>query len=262
MPVTVILFTIVNNWVVLRGIEVRGRRLNTIEDYERSLKNRYGLGNKSNYKPWLRAQDVPSSGNRLKIEGLKTRRTHHFLSRIEAELFYLLEFSDAVTDIREQFPLFPIDVAMRIASNLGIDYPKNPTSGTPNVMTTDFLVTLEINGEANYEAISVKPEKALDNERVLEKLEIERVWWELLGVPFKLYLRNDLTKIQSENIAWARSILKSGSCFEKDIIRNALRALKTGKHMITQICEEFAQVNQTSKESAYELLRCRSSDLI
>lgn len=87
----------------------RGRKLETFKDYSRALKGKYGLGEGKNYKPWLRVQDVKSKGIRSQIYGRKTQRIHHLLSSIESQLFYLNEFSDSVIDIREQFPLLPVN---------------------------------------------------------------------------------------------------------------------------------------------------------
>ena len=42
----------------------RGRKLESLQDYQRALKNKYGIGEGSDYKPWLRVQDVKSHGTR------------------------------------------------------------------------------------------------------------------------------------------------------------------------------------------------------
>jgi hypothetical protein len=55
--------------------------------------------------------------------GIKTGRIHHTLSNLEYGYLLLLEFSDEVVDIREQFPIFPTSAAKRIAAKLGIRYP-------------------------------------------------------------------------------------------------------------------------------------------
>ncbi|MBJ7533034.1 TnsA endonuclease N-terminal domain-containing protein [Rhodomicrobium vannielii ATCC 17100] len=61
------------------------------------------------------------------------------LSDIECGLFYLADWSDTVTDIREQFPL-KRDATQRIAAQLGAAHPLDLASRTPLVMTTDFLI--------------------------------------------------------------------------------------------------------------------------
>ncbi len=48
-------------------------------------------------------------------------------------------------DIREQFPLLPIEETIIIAEELGIKHPTDPNTGEPVVMTTDFLVTVSKN---------------------------------------------------------------------------------------------------------------------
>ena len=55
------------------------RKLETFDDFNRALKNKYGIGENSSYKPWLRVQDVKSSGVRSQIYGVKSGRTHHLL---------------------------------------------------------------------------------------------------------------------------------------------------------------------------------------
>jgi hypothetical protein len=40
----------------------RGRKLESLKDYQRALKNKYGIGQGTGYKPWLRIEDVKSHG--------------------------------------------------------------------------------------------------------------------------------------------------------------------------------------------------------
>nr|WP_020060790.1 TnsA endonuclease N-terminal domain-containing protein [Bacillus sp. 123MFChir2] len=56
---------------------------------------------------------------------------------MERNYFYLTEFSDVVSGIREQIPLLPQE-------ELGIKHPADPKTGDPIVMTTDFLLTVDI----------------------------------------------------------------------------------------------------------------------
>jgi len=125
----------------------RGRKLETIKDFKRSLKNKYGLGEGAAYKPWLRIQDVKSRGVSSKIQGLKVNRDHHTLSSLETQFFYLAEFSESVINIREQFPLLPPSLSSKISSILDIEHPKVPSSGDYNVLTTDFLLTRSAGGK-------------------------------------------------------------------------------------------------------------------
>ncbi|MFT5277509.1 MAG: hypothetical protein ACI97K_001456 [Glaciecola sp.] len=109
----------------------RGRKLETIQYYQRALKYKYGLGKGPNYKPCPRIQDVKSHGTRSLIFGRKSQREHHMMSSIESELFYLAEFSDNVIDIREQFPILPLNYSQKIASMLGVKHPIHPKTKAP-----------------------------------------------------------------------------------------------------------------------------------
>lgn len=233
-----------------------GRKLKTLKDYKRSLKGKYGLGEGKSYKPWLRVQDVKSKGVRSQILGLKTQRIHHTLSSIETEFFYLAEYSDSVIDIREQFPLFPLNLSIKIAESLNVAHPTHPGTDVPIIITTDFLLTRKINGEIVYEAISVKPESESDVLRVLEKLEIERVWWELLGVKFSYYVGNELTQIQSSNINWATHPLRTESKIYSSLeLEMALSLITYGKQFIRDLCNNFVKELRVNHDDALNLLR-------
>lgn len=234
-----------------------GRKLKTFDDFKRSLKNKYGIGEGKSYKPWLRVQDVKSKGVRSQISGLKTERTHHTLSSLETELFYLVEFSDSVIDIREQFPLFPINLSIKIAEALGVDHPIHPETKVPIIITTDFLLTRQINGEIVFEAVSVKSEDESDDPRVLEKIEIERVWWELLGIKFSYFIGSELTKTQSSNINWATHPIRSENNIFTEVEMNAaLSVLTIGQHLIRDICNLFISQLGLGHEAALTMLRC------
>lgn len=62
------------------------------------------------------------------------------MSTNELRYFYILEWSDAITDIREQFPL-ELEDTLRIADELGIKHPVDNVSKFHKVFTTDFMIT-------------------------------------------------------------------------------------------------------------------------
>lgn len=233
------------------------RKLESFDDYNRALKNKYGIGEFEFYKPWLRVQDVKSSGVRSQVTGIKTKRLHHMLSSIETSFFYLAEFSDSVVDIREQFPLLPINLTIKIAKTLDIKHPTHPKTKEPIVITTDFLLTREIDGAKTYEAFSIKPESESGKLRVLEKVEIERVWWELLGIKFSYFTGNTTTQIQSKNINWATHIIRSNRHkFSEEIMLSSLYLIEIGVVFIKDICESFVLHLGVERQNALELLRC------
>lgn len=234
----------------------RGRKLNTLDGFKRALKGKYGIGEGEHYKPWLRVQDVKSRGVRSQPWGRKTNREHHTFSAIETEFFYLAEFCDSVIDIREQFPLFPLNISQLIANSIEVKHPTVPGTDTPNIITTDFLLTLLVDGEITYKAISVKPASEASNLRVMEKIDIERIWWELLGIEFQVFTGNELTRVQSKNISWATFPFRSSpSSFNAEIIEQALCLLQKNKCITYDVCELFCDKLGVVQEDALNLLQ-------
>lgn len=239
----------------------RGRKLESFKDFERALKNKYGIGQGFDYKPWLRIQDVKSKGTRSLIYGRKSQRDHHMMSSIESEHFYLAEFSNSVVDIREQFPLFPLNYTQKIAKTLGVEHPKHPQSKEPIIMTTDQLLTIDSPQGTIYHAISVKPEDDSSDLRVLEKIDIERVCWELLGVKFSYFTGNELTRVQSSNLHWATSPFRENpKVFSSDQVDCALSVLAIGQYFIEDLCNQLISMNITSNDDALLLLRFLIAD--
>jgi len=239
----------------------RGRKLETLQDFERALKNKYGIGQGSMYKPWLRIQDVKSKGTRSLIYGRKTQREHHMMSSIESEHFYLAEFANSVIDIREQFPLLPLNYTQKIAKILGVEHPKHPKTKEPIIMTTDQLLTIDSPQGIKYHAISVKPEDDSGGLRVLEKIDIERVCWKLLGVKFSYFTGNELTRVQSRNLDWATSPFRDNpTSFSSDQLDCALSVLAVGQYFIEDLCNKLISMNIASHDDALLLIRFLIAD--
>lgn len=176
----------------------RERKLNI----EKLIKEGRGLGIGSEYKPWLKIQDVASLGRSTRLKGIKTGRQHEFLSDMERNYFYILEFSDCVKDVREQFPLLPLEETQTIANELGIEHPKNPKNGEYIVMTTDFLITEETDGQILNLARTIKAKNDLLNRRVSEKFEIERVYWQRRNVSWAIVTEEEVDKAIVKNISF------------------------------------------------------------
>ena len=145
---------------------------------------------------------MPSLGYVHRILGWKTNRRHEFMSNNEAGYFYVLDWCPFVTDIREQFPLLPLDETIAIATDHGVKHPADPRTRCPIVMTTDFLVDVQRNGSIVQYARTVKPAKDLCSERVLEKFEIERRYWVRRGVDWAVVSDCDLPVELIKNVQW------------------------------------------------------------
>ena len=169
---------------------------------DRRIKEGRGQGQGSDYKPWLLVQDVASRGLTTRIKGMKTRRVHHFLSQLELNYFYLLEWSEKVVDIREQYPLLPIEETVAIAQQCQIRHPVDPKTKNPIVMTTDFLISQSHCIGTKEQARTVKTAADLQSERTIEKLEIERQYWLSRDIDWGIVTEHEIPTILAKNIAW------------------------------------------------------------
>ncbi|NIA58259.1 heteromeric transposase endonuclease subunit TnsA [Bacillus pacificus] len=171
-------------------------------EIEKWIKQGRGSGIGADYKPWLKIQDVSSLGRSTRLKGIKTGRQHEFLSDLERNYFYLTEYSDFIVGIREQFPLLPLEETIVIAEELGIKHPTDPKTGESIVMTTDFLLTVD-KGQGVFEvARTVKMKDELLKERVLEKFEIEREYWQRRDIDWGIVTEEEIHKIMARNISY------------------------------------------------------------
>jgi hypothetical protein len=186
---------------------------------ENRLKQGRGMGQGANYNPWLHIQDVPSQGLASRIKGWKTRRVHHRLSELETSYFYVLDWSLPVLDIREQFPLLPLEETLAIAEQCGVAYPADPRTKEPVVMTTDFVVTVRQSVGSIEQARTVKYAQDLQSKRNLEKLEIERCYWQRRNIDWGIVTEREVSKTLAENIKWLHPYLDLNDLPQSDITR-------------------------------------------
>lgn len=163
-----------------------------------------GQGSGPNYKPWLTVRDVPSKGTSSRIMGWKTKRVHHFLSQsLEESYFYLLDWSPVVIDIREQYPLLPLEETLEIAEGLGLKHPINVKTKEPEVMTTDFMITVEDKEGISFVARTLKKFSDINETKTLrlyEKLLIEEVYYRRRNISWGIVTEEDMSRDLVENI--------------------------------------------------------------
>lgn len=160
-----------------------------------------GQGTGADYRPWLTVADVPSRGLSSRPMCEKAKRERHFLSRNEYRAFLDLWWDDSVVDIREQFPLPRLDT-LAIARRRGVKHPRDVRSGTPLVQTTDMLATRRVGGQESFLAVAVKTESDIEDEIVLQKLDIERTYWQIQEISWKLVLDTDVRNRRVTNLDW------------------------------------------------------------
>ena len=163
---------------------------------ERWIKEGRGTGTGKDYRPWLTVRDSPSAGRSHRVWGFQARRTHHLLSDIEFAAFFLFDRNPNVTDIREQYPL-RFDDTLKIATQAGIRHPG--VRGRPQVISTDFLLDTKDQSRPKF-AIQVKTSSDLAKPRTIEKLELERRYWEGKSVPWCLITEKEMPTAIVSNI--------------------------------------------------------------
>ena len=186
-----------------------GKRRRSInqKDIEKYIASGCGQGQGADYKPWLTIQDVPSRGLVNRIKGWKTGRVHHFFSELELNYFYVLEWSQVVCDIREQYPLLPLTQTQAIASECSFRHPAVGRTSDPVVMTTDFVVTMRQSIGTTEIARTLKYALDLQSKRTLEKLEIERLYWLSRGIDWGIVTEREIPVALVKNVAWFHPFL-------------------------------------------------------
>lgn len=163
---------------------------------------RSGGGEGAGYAPWHTVQRVPTHGQANRVLGRASGREHHLLSEVETDCLYLLDWCDEVLDVREQYPLLPLEETIRLADALGVAHPRHPRQRYPVVMTTDFLVSRHAPVGTGTEALAVKLASALEDGRTLEKLEIERRYWAARATRWQLVTERELPRAVVQNVRW------------------------------------------------------------
>lgn len=177
----------------------RGTRIAKLQ--QNYIKKGRGQGVGEEYIPFIQAHDnkIASEGWLTRHKGWKTRRVHHTLSEHERKYLYYLEWLDYVVDIREQWPLFPIDRTIEIAEQLGIKHAQ--IDGTPVTMTTDFRLTLRT-AKGQCDVIrTIKPKEKLDD-RTQELFEIERRFFAEQDIDWCIITQSKIPAVLVANVEW------------------------------------------------------------
>ncbi|MFZ3580430.1 TnsA endonuclease N-terminal domain-containing protein [Virgibacillus sp. DJP39] len=217
-----------------------------------------GQGEKETYKPWITIQDFPSNGLATRGKGWKTNRIHQFLSKLERDYFYVLEWNKAVVDIQEQFPLIREDTHY-IATNKEIKHPCDPKSKVPIVMTTDFLISVSTAAGEKFYARTIKPSKELENKRTIEKFEIERSYWEGRGVDWGIVTEKEMPRNLIDNVEWLHSSYFNITELTTSVLDTYMREMKLFinkyNRSIIEVVTEFDKTFQLENGMGLEILK-------
>lgn len=166
-----------------------------------------GSGFGADYMPWIEYKDFSSRGKTRRVLGIKVPRMHHFLSESEYRFFVCAEWDSRVVDIREQYPL-DRDRTREIADELKIAHPCYPGTAVATVMTVDFYLTLEgDDGDLRNLAVNVKTDDAVEDARELDKLEIQRTYFDKLDIEHHLVFDSTIPDAIYRNLNLIRGLL-------------------------------------------------------
>jgi hypothetical protein len=169
---------------------------NTEKKISKWIKQGRGQGHGNEYMPWITVRDLSSRGRSHRVFGNLCQRTHHFFSDLELAVFLILEWNPDTTDIREQFPLRR-DETIVIADKAGITH--SGYRGIKQVMSSDFLVNTTQSVKPKF-ALQAKYAKDLQDPRTVEKLEIERRYWESKKIPWQIITEKNIPQVVFQNI--------------------------------------------------------------
>ncbi|ACB83844.1 heteromeric transposase endonuclease subunit TnsA [Natranaerobius thermophilus JW/NM-WN-LF] len=168
--------------------------------YPNKVDTYHEIPRREKYKPFIAIRNVPSLGRSSRILGIKTNRQHEFLSDLERNYYHILEFSDHVIDIREQFPL-QLERTLLIADELGVKHPIHPKTKDPVHITSDFNITIKEDKKAKDLVRTIKRKDDLLDKRTIEKFEIEKRYWDVLNIDWGIVTEKEIDKTLALNIA-------------------------------------------------------------
>lgn len=205
---------------------------------QKRLDEKRGVGAGKHYAPFIKVGEFSSSGESVRVKSATVGRVHHFLSGIELAAFLLFDWSKDVIDIREQYPI-PLTESLIICRQLGIRHPQE--KGELKIVTTDLLIDFS---DGSQLAIAVKPAKELDKQRVIEKLQIEKSYWEALNVPCSIFTDQETSNELKMNLKWIKPLIdidmEDEYIFSKqDVLELATRLAKQPKAYVTRYCGQM-----------------------
>ena len=173
----------------------KNRPINTYKSVSWKIRHGYGRGEGLDYKSWLTGHEFASRGRFIRLTGRTVPRLYRFMSGLEADAFVIYDNMPDVTDILEQY-YDTLEETLEIADLLRV---RHPFSGKYyNPVTTDLV----IQKGNTWLARSVKSSRDLENQRTLEKLEIERVYFERHNIEWKIITEKELNRDLVQNLNW------------------------------------------------------------
>lgn len=176
------------------------KRLRIDQDkFHRFLAQGRGQGHGATYQPWWQIGDFSSSGNRWRTSNSLTGfRLHHLFSELEYTAFLHAWGDPATLDIREHYPLLPLNLTLGIAALLKVRHPFNTRDKLPVPQQVDLLITRR----AGLEAWMVMTDEEAESRVGKAKFAIAEHFWGQRNVKVELKLMSKLKTPKSVNLDW------------------------------------------------------------
>jgi hypothetical protein len=177
------------------------RRQSDIDEnkYRRMLREARGQGTGAAYRPWKRVDEGTSLGRCHRTASSKTGyRIHHLRSNLEYFAYLEYWWDEAVEDIREHYPLLPLQRTLDIARALGVRHPRNPRTAFWIPQTIDFLVTTR----EGFRAAAVMEDADWHRPRTRQTSDIAQAFLAEEGIALEIVLASQLRTQRSRNLIW------------------------------------------------------------
>lgn len=172
----------------------------------------------------LKVTTFSSKGRVSRVCSYKCKnKVIHLQSDNQMRLFMMLEWEDTIKNIEVNVELHNIEQILTDVDNLKLYKFRDKETGELFQLHTNFLVTLNHHSVVEKQiAISVKSLSELQRKTVIEKLEIERRYWEAKGIRFSVITEKEIDKQFVNNIMWVRDTISDKSLRDKDILAEKL----------------------------------------
>lgn len=190
----------------------------------------------------LKVTTFSSKGRATRIYSYKTNKIHHLQSDNQLRVFLSLEWDDKVKNIKENVMLDDLEATLYNVENLRLDKFRDKETGELYDLHTNFLIKKTTKDKAEETiALSVKSISELQRVTVIEKMEIERRYWEIKGIKFYVITDNEINKQFVENIKWVRETLIDKSIRNRgELAENLYYFLQErNTEKLSEVLEEF-----------------------
>ena len=164
--------------------------------------------------PHIKASRAKSAGTTAEFPDYKTGELVTCLSQGEKRFWHVLRWNDNVADIRSQYPLDGDLLDMIYRDRFGEDSVLPEYINSSNAtLSTDFFVTMKDGTNCAYQ---VKPNaQVLSSQRDKLRIIIEKLYFDVQRIPWKIVFTDELDKDYADNIIDAVRYYEENSFHDK-----------------------------------------------